>query len=170
MLRQKGLPEYYAAAKKLKSEFGEQVRFQLLGPFDNNPDIMPRETIELWHREGVVEYLGVTEDVRPLLKAMDVFVLPSYYMEGTPKIILESLAIGRPIITCDSRGCRETVNDGVNGFLIEPKNTEQLYDAMKAFVENPDLVERMGNASHKLAVNRYDVNKVNQTMLKTMGL
>lgn len=170
ILRDKGIPEYYEAAKRLRDKYGDQVRVQLLGPFDDNPNIMSRETIDQWHREGMIEYLGVTDDVRPFLKDMSIFVLPSFYMEGTPKTILESLAIGRAIITTDSRGCRETVQHETNGFLIPPRDVEALYAAMEHFVENRNAISEMGQASFDYARAKYDVNKVNQGMIDEMKL
>ena len=170
ILRDKGLPEYYAAAKKLKQEWGDQVRCQLMGPFDDNPNSMKRGEINSWHEEGVIEYLGITDDVRPYLQDSSVFVLPSFYMEGTPKIILESLATGRPVITTNSRGCRETVNHTENGILIEPKDIAGLTSAMEMFLKDPALVKRMGRASRDLAESRYDVEKINARMLDEMGI
>lgn len=170
MIRDKGIPEFMAAAKVLKSKYGDDVRFQLLGPFDNNPNAMDPDTIMASHDQGIVEYLGKTDDVRPFLQACTVFVLPSFYMEGTPKIVLESLSTGRPIITTHSRGCRETVVPEQNGFLVDPKNTQQLQDAMEYFVQHPESIQPMGAASRKLAVEKFDVHHVNNQMLTAMGL
>ncbi|MEM7452753.1 MAG: glycosyltransferase family 4 protein [Planctomycetota bacterium] len=170
ILRDKGLPEYYAAAKDLKSRWGDRINCQLMGPFDDNPNSMSREEIDKWHNEGIIEYLGVTEDVRPYLKAASVFVLPSFYMEGTPKIILESLATGLPVITTNSRGCRETVIDGQNGILIEPRDIAGLTAAMESFLEDPGRTVPMGKASRELAETRYDVNKINARMAEVMGI
>lgn len=170
ILRDKGIPEYYEAAKKLKEEHGNGVRFGLLGPFDDNPNAMPEDVIQKWHDEGVIEYLGVTDDISPYLRDMSVFVLPSFYMEGTPKIILESLATGRAVITTNSRGCRETVVNSVNGFIVEPRDVDELTTAMSHFVTVPQDVITMGQASRKLAAQKYDVDVVNGQMLKEMGL
>ncbi len=170
ILRDKGLPEYYEAARRLKEKWNDQVQVQLLGPFDQNPNAMTKEQINEWHEQGIVEYLGVTEDVRPYLSAMSVFTLPSFYMEGTPKTILESLASGRAIITTNSRGCRETVVDGENGFMIEPKDVDGLFQSMDYFLENRQAIKTMGMASRELAESKYDVRLVNQHMLDCMGL
>lgn len=170
ILRDKGIPEYYEAGKRLKKKYGDKVELQLLGPFDDNPNIMDRSQIDAWDREGTVKYLGVTDDVRSYLQNMSVFTLPSFYMEGTPKTILESLATGRPVITTDSRGCRETVKNGVNGFLIPPRDVDALYNAMEHFVEDRTAIKEMGIASFRLAQTKYDVNKVNHFMLECMNL
>ena len=170
ILRDKGLPELYEASKRLKAKWGDDIRVQLMGPFDENPNSMKREEIDRWHDEGIIEYLGVTDDVRPFLRDASVFTLPSFYMEGTPKIILESLAIGRAIITTDSRGCRETIDDGKNGILIQPKDVDNLVEAMEAYLNDPELIRQHGEASRHLAETRYDVRKVNQQMVLEMGL
>ena len=169
ILRDKGIPEYYQAAKELRRKYGSEVRVQLLGPFDRNPNSMSPEQIQAWHDEGTIEYLGVTDDVRPFLRNMSVFTLPSFYMEGTPKTILESLAVGRPIITTTSRGCREPVNDGENGILVAPKNVEELVKAMEFFVINRSEISKMGQRSRELARDKYDVRKVNRQMLEEMN-
>ncbi len=170
ILRDKGIPEYHEAARRLREKWGDQVRVQILGPFDKNPTAMSPAQMSQWHDEGIIEYLGVTEDVRPYLKRMSVFTLPSFYMEGTPKTILESMATGRPIITTTSRGCKETVVEGQNGFLIEPRNIDSLFEAMDYFVTNREMVEVMGKKSREIAQDRYDVQKVNRRMLDEMGI
>ncbi len=118
----------------------------------------------------IIEYLGETPDVRPYLAAASVFVLPSYYREGTPRTALEALATGRPIVTTDAPGCRETVEEGVNGFLVQPRDVATLVTAMERFLLDPALVERMGTASLELARNKYDVVLVNDAMLARLGL
>lgn len=170
MLKEKGIHEYYEAAKALKNQYGDQVTFQLMGPFDKNPSSLDRATIDHWSDSGIVEYLGTVENVQPFLAEMSVFVLPSYYMEGTPKTILESMATGRPIITTDFRGCRETVSDGDNGFLVPPKNVIELKNAMEKFITNRELIVQMGQESYELARLKYNVHDVNRTMLAEMGL
>lgn len=168
LLRAKGIDEYVRAARILKERYPE-ARFQLLGPLDSNPTAISSEQVEEWQREGTIEYLGVTRDVRPYLHAASVFVLPSY-REGTPRTSLEALATGRPIVTTDVPGCRETVSDGVNGFLVQPRDVDSLAQAMGRFVQEPDLVVRMGAASRELAEAKFDVRIVNATMLGRLGL
>jgi glycosyltransferase involved in cell wall biosynthesis len=169
LLREKGIAEFAAAARLLKREFPD-ARFQILGPFDPSPLVISKAELDAWVEEGVVEYLGETRDVTPFLKASTVFVLPSYYREGIPRSALEAMASGRPIITTDAPGCRETVLDGENGFRIAPRNVEALAGAMRAFLEDETLAARMGIKSRKLAEKRFDVHQVNRTLLNALGL
>jgi len=168
LLREKGIQEFVEAARDLKQRHPE-ARFQLLGPPDTNPTALPPAWLEQQQREGVVEYLGVTDDVRPFVKAASVYVLPSY-REGTPRTVLEALATGRPVVTTDAPGCRETVIEGVNGFLVQPRDVESLSQAMERFLMDPGLVPRMGAASLELARTKYDVRLVNADMLHYLGL
>lgn len=169
LIREKGIGQFVDAARVLK-ELHPDARFQLLGPVDQNPTAVTPAELERWQRAGTIEYLGVTEDVRPYLRDASVFVLPSYYREGTPRTALEALATGRPVITTDAPGCRETVVDGVNGFLVAPRDTESLTRAMERFLADPTLVSRMGQASLELARARFDVKLVNAAMLSRLGL
>lgn len=170
MLRDKGIPEYYKCARQIRGKWGDAAVFQLLGPFDDNPNALKPEQVEAWASEGAIDYLGITTDIRRYLIDSSVIVLPSFYMEGTPKVLLESLATGRPIITTDSRGCRETVRDGVNGFLVQPRNVPQLVEACEYFLQSPDQLLTKGQASRELARDKFDVTSVNHKMFVAMGL
>ena len=169
LLRDKGVAEFVDAARRLQREFPD-ARFQLLGHFDCNPTSISHDQINSWVNEGVLEYLGHTDDVRPYLAACTVFVLPSYYREGIPRSILEALATGRPIITTNLPGCRETVQPGVNGFLVEPRDAESLADAMAAFARQPELAVTMGQRSRELAEARFDVHEINRVLFAWMQL
>lgn len=169
LIREKGIDQFVGAARALKARYPE-ARFQLLGPLDSNPTAVTRDQVEEWQRAGIVEYLGETQDVRPYLQAASVFVLPSYYREGTPRTALEALATGRPVVTTDAPGCRETVVDGVNGFLVAPKDVGSLTAALERFLLDPGLVPSMGAASLELARTKYDVRLVNAEMLGRLGL
>lgn len=169
LLGQKGIREYAAAAEILRAD-GEAVRCHLVGGLDANPDSIGAAELRAWERAGILEYHGVLKDVRPILAASHVFVLPSYYREGVPRTILEAMALGRAVITCDSPGCRETVRDGSNGFLIPPRATEALVAAMRAFVQDSSLAAKMGVESLAMARDKYDVRKINAVMLGGMGL
>ncbi len=170
ILRDKGFGEFAAAARQLRAEYGEKVEFEILGSFDSNPSAIGPEEVEAWENEGILKYSGSVSDVRPYLGNCSVFVLPSYYMEGTPRSILEALATGRPIITTDSRGCRQTVETGVNGFLVEPRSIDSLVAAMRRFADDPSLIEPLGLASRKMAEEKYDVRLVVQQMSEALGL
>jgi glycosyltransferase involved in cell wall biosynthesis len=108
-------------------------------------------------------------DVRPAIQKASVYVLPSY-REGTPRSVLEAMSMGRAVITTDAPGCRETVRHGDNGYLVPVKSVDALAEAMMYFCETPALVTGMGNRSRSIALERYDVHKVNNTMMKEMGI
>lgn len=168
LLGDKGVREYVDAARQMRTQF-PNVHFGLVGWIDENPDSITQQELDTWVAEGIVEYLGRLKDVRPAIANCSVYVLPSY-REGTPRTVLEAMAMGRPIITTDAPGCRETVIDGVNGFLVPVKSSEDLVHAMKRFINQPELIEQMGQCSRTLAEKKYDVNKVNAIMLEEMGI
>jgi glycosyltransferase involved in cell wall biosynthesis len=168
LLAAKGLYEYHAAASLLKARYPD-ARFQLLGPPEQGLGAVPLATVETWHREGSVEYLGQTRDVRPYLAAASVLVLPSY-REGTPTAIMEGMGMGRPAVVTDAPGCRETVREGVNGLLVPPGNAEKLARAMERFITDPELAPRMGKAGRLLAEEEFDATKVAAHIMVVMGL
>lgn len=163
-LQSKGLHEYLEAARQIKL-LNSNVIFLLVGWSDNNPASLSDTVINRYVQEGIIEILGKLEDVRPALARCHIYVLPSY-REGTPRSTLEALATGRAIITTDAPGCRETVVEGENGFLVPIKSIEGLVHAMQRFIAEPSLIEKMATASRNLAENRFDVHKVNAEMLR----
>lgn len=169
ILKDKGIREYAEAASLLKMKYGDEVVFQLLGPFDGNPSAIPEWNVQEWTHSGAIEYLGETGDVRPYLRDADVFVLPSY-REGLPKSTLEAMAMGLPIITTDAPGCRETVIHSENGLLVKPRDAEDLAQAMEYLICNPSVARQMGARSRKLAVERFDVRTVIASVKAGMGL
>lgn len=168
LLGDKGVREYANAARRVKQAH-PQARFLLVGWFDENPDAIRQDELDEWMETGVVEFLGKLSDVRPAIAAATVYVLPSY-REGTPRTVLEALAMGRPVITTDAPGCRETVVDGENGYLVPVKSVDALVGAMTRLIETPGLAARMGACSRRLAVEKYDVHKVNAVMLRELGI
>ncbi len=164
----KGIREYVEAARLVKKVY-PQIRFLLVGPFDENPHALGKEEVASWVREGIIDYRGKTDDVRPVLAESSVYVLPSY-REGTPRSVIEAMAMGRPVITTDAPGCRETVVDGVNGFFVPVKNVEKLVEVMETFIREPELIPRMGRHSRKFVAEKYDVHAVNETINAAMGL
>lgn len=168
LIKDKGIIEYLEACKELKKEF-PNVRCLLVGPYDSNPTALSPRELKPYLDQDVVEYFGEQSDVRPYLKLCTTFVLPSYH-EGTPKTILEAMAVGRSIITTDAPGCRETVTDGYNGYLVPIKDTKALVGRMKELIENQELNEVMAIRNVKLAKEKYDVKIVNQAIMATMGL
>lgn len=165
----KGIGEYIGAARILKDKYPE-VEFKLLGPFDSNPAAVKKSDINEWITEGFITYLGKTNDVRPYISNCSVCVLPSYYREGTPRSVLEAMSMGKPIITTNTPGCKETVVEGVNGFFVATKNSIELANAMEKFVVKPNIIAKMGKKSREIAEKKYDVRKVNKVILKAMNL
>lgn len=168
LLIDKGIREYAAAARLVKTHHPD-ARFLLLGPTDKSPMSLPAAEREAWERDGVIEYLGTTDDVRPHIRSSSVYVLPSYH-EGTPRSTLEAMAIGRAVITTDAPGCRETVRHGENGLLVPVRDAEALADAMMALIRQPERIVTMGRASRRMVEERFDVHKVNRTILHTLGI
>ena len=167
LLREKGVEDYAAAARLVKQQH-PQARFILLGGLDENPGSITQAEVQAWVDEGLIEWPGHTA-VPPWLAQTSVFVLPSY-REGVPASTQEAMAMGRAIITTDVPGCRETVVDGENGFLVPVRDPQALAQAMCQFIEQPELIARMGARSRQLAEEKYDVHKVNARLLQMMGL
>jgi glycosyltransferase involved in cell wall biosynthesis len=168
LLRDKGINEFCEAAGRVRSRFPES-RFRIVGWFDDNLSAIRADELTDWCANGLVEYRGAVEDVRPEIAAARVYVLPSY-REGTPRTVLEAMAMGRPIITTDVPGCRETVRDGWNGYLVPPRNVGALETAMEKFLLQPDLALTMGANSRALAETKYDARSVAELLLLGSGL
>jgi len=164
----KGILEYIQAAHTLKKLF-PQARFQLIGPFDQHPSALKKTEIEVWRKQGDIEFLGGTADVRPFIAKAHVFVLPSY-REGTPRSTLEAMAMGRPVITTDVPGCRDTVLHRQNGLIVPAGDSIALTDAMREFLESPSLIVPMGRCSRNIAEEKYDVSKVVAVMRDAMNI
>jgi len=168
LLRDKGLHEYVEACRRLAS-LAPAARFWILGPLDSNPNAIRADQVEAWTRAGAVEYLGEAEDVRSRLAEAHVLVLPSYG-EGTPRSVLEAMAMGRAVVTTDAPGCRATVQDGRNGFLVPVRDGAALAAAMARLAADRDLVARMGEAGRRIAEEKYDVRKVTADILAFLDL
>ncbi|MBT9159435.1 MAG: N,N'-diacetylbacillosaminyl-diphospho-undecaprenol alpha-1,3-N-acetylgalactosaminyltransferase [Dehalococcoidia bacterium] len=168
LLREKGILEYLQAARLVKAQH-PQLRFYLLGALDENPGALSQADIQPWLDDGTVEWPGQV-NVKPWLAKTSVYVLPSYYREGVPRSTQEAMAMGRPVITTDAPGCRETVVEGVNGFLVPPRDVPALASALLRFVHNPGLVATMGAQSRRLAEERFDVNRINQKLMEVLGV
>ncbi|MCR5333439.1 MAG: glycosyltransferase family 4 protein [Bacteroidaceae bacterium] len=169
LIKDKGVCEYLESCRKIKQILGDKVRCMLVGPFDSNPSALKPQELQPLIDSGVIEYFGEQSDVRPFIAQASIYVLPSYH-EGTPKTVLENMAMGRPIITTDVPGCRETVVNGSNGYLVEAKNVDALVDKMQYLAQHPDLVLKMGRKSREMAESTFDVKSVNRTILSTMGM
>jgi glycosyltransferase involved in cell wall biosynthesis len=168
LLGEKGLREYAQAAYIVKHRYPDAI-FYLLGPTDPSPDGIQPDEVQRWQDQGTIEYLGETCDVRPFIAACHVYVLPSYH-EGMPRSVLEAMSIGRPILTTDASGCRETVRLGANGFLVPVRDVHALAERMIWFIEHRDQWQLMGQASRRIAKERFDVRKINAELLSIMKL
>lgn len=170
LLWDKGIGLYVEAARALRASH-PQARFQLLGPLD--PDShsgITTEQIEAWKREGVIDYLGQTTDVRPYLAAADCIVLPSWYREGTPRVLLEAAAVGRPVITTNMPGCRDAVEHGRTGFMCAPQDLDALVAAMESFVVLPQEGRAaMGQAARARAEVEFDEHHVISAYLQLLS-
>ena len=167
ILGAKGVREYARAAVAVKQTH-PAARFRLVGYFDDGPDAISTSEVEGWVAQGL-EYLGPSDDVRPVLADARIYVLPSY-REGTPRSVLEAMATGRATLTSDAPGCRETVEDGVNGFLVPPRDHVHLAEKMRWMIDNPESCARMAQESLRIVRGKYDVNDVNRVMLRHLGL
>lgn len=168
IIREKGVIEYCEAAKKVKASY-PSARFVLLGAFDSAIGGLSPEDIREYTDSGIVEIPGEVKDPVRFYGDSTVFVLPSYYREGLPRTILEAMSCGRPVITTDWTGCRETVEDGVNGYLIPVKDPGALADRMTRLIEDRALLEKMGDASYRICKERFDVDIVNRRMREILG-
>ncbi len=158
LLREKGVYEYAAAAALVKRKY-PKVDFVLLGGLDENPGAISVKQVTDWHESGVLSWHGHVP-VADFLAKTSVFVLPSY-REGVPVSTMEAMAMGRPILTTDVPGCRETVSQGVNGFMVEPRNVTALADKMAWMIEHASCLPAMGAASREMAEEKFNVHTIN---------
>mgnify|MGYP000859446535 CR=1 FL=1 len=184
LIKDKGIFEFAEAAKKIKEEF-PKTEFHLIGDYDSNPTSLRPKDIKILEESQTIVYHGMQSDVRPYLKNSDIYVLPSY-REGTPRTVLEAMAIGLPVITTDVPGCRETVTlserglkqksmkqsvmEGENGLLVRPGDANAVASAMRYFIDRPDVIRKMGMRSRAIAERKYDVHKVNKIIMDEMGI
>jgi len=167
MLWEKGVQYYIDVARKIKEDY-PNAKFFLLGAIDDgNPHGISVEQINIWTSEGIVDYLGVTDSVESILQDMDAIVLPSYYREGVPKSLLEAGALGKIIITSNNVGCRDTVDDGVNGYLCEPKDSESLYNVVQKTILSPYNVRiQMGQMGRRKMEKEFSEEIVLQAYIE----
>ncbi|MCX6224417.1 MAG: glycosyltransferase family 4 protein [Bacteroidia bacterium] len=159
MLWDKGVGEFVSAARILKQE-GTNARFVLVGKTDpDNPASIPTSTLTSWQDQGVIEWWGYHENIAAIFEKSHVVCLPSY-REGLPKVLIEAAACGRPIVTTDTPGCREIVQDGINGFLVPLRDDKALADALRRLIRDPKLRNEMGKKGRDLVLNEYTVDRV----------
>ncbi|HJF26966.1 MAG TPA: glycosyltransferase family 4 protein [Acinetobacter lwoffii] len=169
LLKEKGIYDFIAAAKLVKKKYPEST-FTVLGSIDQaNMGALKQHELDEVINTGIIEYPGHVSNVKDWIAACDVFVLPSY-REGVPRSTQEAMTIGRAIITTDVPGCRETVVEGVNGFLVPKWNPEALAEKMIYFIEHPEKISLMGNESYKVATEKFDADKVNQRLIRILDI
>lgn len=160
LIREKGIYEFIDAARLMKAE-GKNIRFQVAGHiYEKNPHSVSSVQMKSWADEGIVEWLGQASDMPEIYKAATIVTLPSYYGEGVPKVLLEAMAVGRPIITTDWPGCREAVVNGENGLLIPVKDSLALVEAIENLLKNPMDMALMGQAGRRMAEADFGVGGV----------
>ncbi|MCG3843597.1 glycosyltransferase family 4 protein [Psychrobacter sp. Ps1] len=170
LLAEKGIHDYIAATKIVRNSY-PNAKFIVLGIIDKKAlGALTEEELQEVTQANIVEYPGHVNNVSEWIRNSSVFVLPSYYREGVPRSTQEAMAIGRAVITTDVPGCRETVVDGVNGFLVEKWNPQALAEKMIYFIENPEDIKKMGYESYKIAQEKFDADKVNKRLINMLGL
>lgn len=167
-LYSKGVQEYLDACRIIHCKYPD-VRCMYLGAIEPMPDAIPQEIVQSYIDDGSIEYFGETPDVRQYTAQCSVYILPSY-REGTPRTVLEAMSMGRPIITTDVPGCRSTVIDGKNGFLVPAYNANAVAEKMEWFINHPESIKTMGFESYKYCKEKFEVSAVNKQMLEIMGI
>lgn len=169
LLYDKGYAEYVEAARTIRKEYPD-VEFNLLGPIDEAyPKHVLGSVVQKDNEEGVIRYLGYASNVRSFVQASDCIVLPSYH-EGLSRVLIEALAMGKPIITTNIPGCKETVEEGRNGFLVPPRDVDALAQAMERFIRLPEEDRiKMGKYSREKAEREFDIRNVIAIYRKITG-
>lgn len=168
LLREKGVDDYVAAARLVRARF-PHIRCLLAGDLDPSPGSVTAQELDVWQREGNIEYLGWLPDIRAAIAQCRVYVLPSF-REGLPRSILEAMAMGRPVITTDAPGCRDTVVEGSNGLLVPIRDAASLAKAMEKFILSPELAVSMGNSGRDHAVGKFEARQVSARVVNAMGM
>lgn len=168
IIREKGVLEYCLAAREVKKQY-PNARFLLLGGFDSSIGALKPEDLQPYVEDGSIEFPGEVKDPVAFYQQASVFVLPSYYREGLPRTLLEAMSCGRAIVTTDWPGCREPVEDGVNGFMVPVKDAQALTDRLLTLASDPQLRERMAEAAYASCKEKYEVGIINQQMRQIMG-
>lgn len=163
--KSKGVLDYIKAALIVKRKY-PNTDFKIYGPIDNliEKESVYNKIIEA-EQNNVIKYCGISSNVEKSIDECRFFIYPSYYPEGVPRSVLQALSVGRPVITCNSSGCKDTVIDNKNGFLIEPFDYDALASKMIWLIENPIEAEKMGLESRKLAEEKFDVEKINEKII-----
>ncbi len=160
MVVDKGVFVLTDAAKKLKSQYGERAEFVLCGGLEDNPNAAKEEDLNAVCDGDYIKWIGYSSNVLGELNQCHIVAFPSYYKEGLPKSLIEANAVGRPIITTDNVGCRDTVDDGVNGFIIPIKDSDALAEKLSILIDDKSLREKMGAEARKIAERDFSIENV----------
>lgn len=169
LIRDKGIFELIEAAEKITSKYSQAKVFIVGSLDDQNPNSLREEDLSRISRNKAIKFWGQVQDVTALYHQSNVFVLPSY-REGVPRSTQEAMMCGLPVITTDVPGCRQTVVNDENGFIVEPFSSNAIYDAMEKFIKEPDLASRMGQKSRQLAEELYDEKKTTNKLMEILNL
>jgi len=165
LLWDKGVGEFVEAARKLKNS-GMQAKFVLIGEGDEeNPGTISDEQLKKWHDEGAIEWWGKKNNMPEVFACSHIVCLPSFYGEGVPKVLIEAAACGKPIVTTDAPGCRDIVQNGVNGFLVPLRNSFALADALEKLITSPELRKKMGKKGREIVESNFSLEQVNRETL-----
>lgn len=167
VLKEKGVIEYFKAAKIVKEKYPEAI-FSYIGAIDKNKNAVDLNVLKPYIEKGIVEYIPETHEVEKYVAKCSVFVLPTYYREGIPRTILEALAMGRPILTTNTPGCRETVAEGENGFFVKVKRANDLADKMIWMIEHRDRLQAMGDKSYQMCLEKFTIEIIDNRMMEIM--
>lgn len=162
MIREKGVCDLIAAAEILRPDYGKKVEFWLCGGLHDNPKALQEDELQSMCDGQYIQWRGFCSNIKELLQQSHIVAFPSYYREGVPKSLIEACAIGRPIITCDTVGCRDVVEDGINGFLVQPHSPNNIADRLRLLLENKTLRDQMGKSSREFAERDFAIEKVVQ--------
>lgn len=160
MVREKGVMELIEAAEKLRPDYEGKVEFWLCGRLAENTDAVSREELETLCDGKYIKWLDFQQDIKSILEQCHIMAFPSYYREGVPKSLIDVSAIGRPIVTTNSIGCKDVVDDGVNGFLVPVKDSEALAQKLRILIEDKALRVRMGRAAREKAEREFSIDDV----------
>ncbi|MBR1379335.1 MAG: glycosyltransferase family 4 protein [Bacteroidaceae bacterium] len=163
MVREKGVLFLTEAAEMMRKTYEDKVDFWLCGRLSSTPNALTEEELRSHCDDNYIKWLGHRSDIIELLRKSTIVAFPSFYREGVPKSLIEAAAIGRPIITCDSIGCKDTVDDGINGFLIPIKDSKALAEKLSFLIERPELCIEMGKASRRKAEKEFALEHVVNT-------
>jgi glycosyltransferase involved in cell wall biosynthesis len=168
LIREKGVADFVVAARAIKRRRPD-VRFVILGAVDDNPSAITFDEMAQHVADGVIEWPGHLPDIRGWLARTSVYVLPSRYGEGRPRSIMEAMAMGRPVITSAAvAGCRDSITEGVSGYLVQLDAADTLRRAMEAFIDDPDRIVRMGRAARLECERRYDARSANEALIAAL--